>query len=132
MEYISHQNTNMNKLDIIRSYIAYLQEGDMDKVIGLFSNENTVSSPVYGDMPAQEFYVKLASDTAESILQLHSILHDNLTDTYAVYFNYKWRVSNGDLIDFDVVDIIEFDKKSKIKSLKIIYDASKTKDRVGR
>ena len=104
----------------------------MDKVIGLFSIENTVRSPVYGDMPAQEFYTILASDTDESILQLHSILHDNHTDTYAVYFNYKWRVSNGDLIDFDVVDIIEFDKKSKIKSLKIIYDASKTKDRVGR
>jgi hypothetical protein len=121
----------MNKTDIIRSYITYLQEGDMEKVIGLFSNENMVSSPVYGVMSAQAFYTKLASDTQESILEIHSILHDNHSDTYALYFNYKWRVSNGELIDFDVVDIIKFDKNSKIKSLKIIYDASMTKDRVG-
>lgn len=131
MEYFDHQTANMNKPDIIRSYIKYLQEGDMDKVISLFSDKSKVISPVYGEMSAQEFYISLASDTRESTLEIHNIFHDNHTDSYAVYFNYKWRLRKGQLIDFDVVDIIEFDLDSKIKSLKIIYDASQTRDNVG-
>lgn len=37
-------------------------------------------------------------------------------------FEYKWTVKSGKIVEFDVVDILDFDKENKIIGLKIIYD----------
>ncbi|MEH6535887.1 MAG: nuclear transport factor 2 family protein, partial [Psychroserpens sp.] len=50
------------------------------------------------------------------------IFEQDDSNDLALYFTYKWTLKNNQKVEFDVVDIIEFDSKNKIKKLKIIYD----------
>ena len=103
-------------------YIRLLQKGNNDDLIKLFIADAIVDSPIYGVMPAQEFYKKLKEDTKSSNLTIHGQFEDKTSGNIALYFNYKWILQSQKEVNFDVVDIIEFDTSHKIKKLKIIYD----------
>lgn len=112
----------MEKKDIALKYLEYLENGDIDKILGLFSENGIVESPVYGVKNADKFYRDLNDDTLNSELHLNGIFEQSDTNNLALYFNYKWTLKNNQIVDFDVVDIIELDSDHKIKKLKIIYD----------
>ncbi|WP_186758559.1 nuclear transport factor 2 family protein [Echinicola salinicaeni] len=113
---------------IARQYIEFLEKGDSDKIISLFAENGTVESPLYGKMKAAEFYKTLFSDTILSVLELKGIFSEKASNNLALYFNYKWTLKNNELADFDVVDIIEFNRSDEIKFLKIIYDTVKSRE----
>ena len=54
--------------------------------------------------------------------EVKGIFEQNESNDLALYFSYKWTLKNKQKVEFDVVDIIEFDAENKIKKLKIIYD----------
>lgn len=111
----------MNKKEIAKAYITHLENGNIKKVVSLFNQEGIVDSPLYGIKKADEFYFKLNSDTLNSELHLKGVFEkDDLN--IAIYFTYKWTFKNNKEVEFDVVDIIEFDNHNKISKLKIIYD----------
>ncbi len=112
----------MSKNEIAKKYLEYLEGGDIEKIIALFSENGIVESPIYGTKKADEFYRELNQDTSSSELHLKGIFEQNDLNNFAIYFSYKWTLKNKDKVDFDVVDIIELDAKNKIKKLKIIYD----------
>ena len=112
----------MDKNEIARNYLEYLESGDMDKVIDLFNDSGIVESPIYGIKKAEEFYRELNNDTSNSELHLKGIFEQKDSNNFALYFTYKWTLKNNQKINFDVVDIIELDSQNKIKKLKIIYD----------
>ena len=112
----------MIKNEIARKYLEFLECGNIESVIGLFSENGIVESPIYGIKRAEEFYRNLYNDTSNSELQLKGIFEQNDSNNLALYFNYKWTLKNNRKVDFDVVDIIEFDAQNKINKLKIIYD----------
>lgn len=112
----------MNKNEIAKKYLEYLENGNMEKVISLFSNEGIVESPIYGIKKADEFYRELNNDTSNSELLLKETFQQNDSNNLALYFTYKWTLKNNEKVEFDVVDIIEFDSENKITKLKIIYD----------
>ncbi|GAA4959739.1 nuclear transport factor 2 family protein [Algibacter aquimarinus] len=112
----------MKKNEIARKYLEYLESGDMEKVISLFSENGIVDSPVYGIKKADEFYYELNDDTSNSKIQLKGIFEQKRSNDFALYFSYEWTLKSNRKVDFDVVDIIELDSQNKIKRLKIIYD----------
>lgn len=112
----------MTKKEIAKQYIEFLAKGDIEKVIGLFSENGTVISPIYGESRADQFYKTLNDDTISSELRVKGIFEDPDINQLALYFEYKWTVASGKMVEFDVVDIIEFDHLNKISVLKIIYD----------
>lgn len=112
----------MNKNEIARKYLEYLESGNIEKVIALFNENGIVESPIYGIKKANEFYRELINDTSESKLHLKGIFEQNNSNDFALYFSYEWTLKNNHKVDFDVVDIIELDSQHKIKRLKIIYD----------
>jgi hypothetical protein len=121
----------MQREKIIRRYIKELSDGNTKDIINLFSDDAEVISPVYGTMKAKDFYVLLAEDTSSSeikLLQIYQSSSDNNEGhECAAYFNYKWTLSDGKLITFDVVDIFTFNTDNIITELRIIYDASVSK-----
>ncbi|MDA8693372.1 hypothetical protein N9L92_04855 [Saprospiraceae bacterium] len=126
----------MQKNKIIQLYIKELSEGNTQNIIGLFSNDAKVISPVYGTMNAKDFYTKLSEDTSSSEIKLKQI-YQSVSDTkddseWAAYFNYKWTLSEGTLVTFDVVDIFTFNPENLITELRIIYDASVSKPYVNK
>jgi len=112
----------MNKSGIAKKYLEYLENGNIEKVIGLFSNNGIVESPIYGIKKADVFYRELNNDTSNSELILKGIFEQNESNNLALYFTYKWTLKNNEKVEFDVVDIIELDSENKITKLKIIYD----------
>lgn len=112
----------MTKKEIAQLYIEYLTIGNIEKVVDLFAQNGKVYSPIYGEKRADEFYETLFSDTNNSELMVKGVFEDSDTGHLALYFEYKWTVKSGKVVDFDVVDILEFDAHNKIVALKIIYD----------
>lgn len=117
----------ITKKETANKYIDFLEKGDMDNLLKLFSENAIVDSPVYGVLNAKEFYTKLSNDTLLSELNLKGIFEENESNNIALYFNYKWTLINNKQVDFDVVDIIEFNDSNQISSLKIIYDTLKSR-----
>ena len=112
----------LTKREIAKKYIEYLSIGDVEKIINLFAANGKVSSPIYGEKPAGLFYKELIEDTINSSLQLKGIFEEVDSNHIALYFEYTWTVKSGKMVQFDVVDILDFDEDNKIIKLKIIYD----------
>ncbi|MEO6347655.1 MAG: nuclear transport factor 2 family protein [Aquaticitalea sp.] len=112
----------MDNTEIANRYLRYLESGNIEKVVDLFDENGIVDSPIYGIKKADEFYRELYNDTSKSEIHLKGIFVQNDSNDLALYFTYKWTLKNNQKVEFDVVDIIEFDSKNKIKKLKIIYD----------
>lgn len=104
------------------TYLKYLEKGDVSKILSLFTKDALVVSPVYGTLPAKEFYRKLKEDTKESIIRLDGIFTEEGGERIVMVFDYKWTLRNGEEVNFKVADILEFDPVQKIKKLLIIYD----------
>ena len=112
----------MKKKAIANNYLKYLERGEINNVIDLFTEDGIVHSPIYGIKNATEFYPLLNNDTSNSEFILKGIFEHKNANDLALYFTYKWTLKNNKKVEFDVVDIIEFNAENKIKTLKIIYD----------
>ena len=53
-----------------------------------------------------------------------------MTGNIALHFNYQWTLRNDAKVNFEVVDILEFDDDNKIKILTIIYDTVQNRELV--
>jgi len=112
----------MTRKEIAKKYIDFLSKGNIEMIIRFFAENGKVKSPIYGEKNAIEFYTTLNDDTINSELKLKGIFEDSDSGKLALYFEYIWTVKSGKVVEFDVVDIIEFDAENKIIELKIIYD----------
>ena len=112
----------MSPTQVAHAYIQYLELGDLDKLLSLFAEESVVVSPIYGTQKPGEFYPQLLADTNKSQLAVKGIFEEPASGRLALYFNYQWTLRNEEVVNFDVVDILEFDGEHKIANLTIIYD----------
>ena len=122
----------MDKIAIAKSYIEHLSNGDLEQVLNLFAQNGMVNSPVYGTKHYKDFYTQLLADTNNSILSIKGIFEDNMTGNIALHFNYYWTLRNDSQVNFEVVDILEFDDDKKIKVLTIIYDTVQSRELVNQ
>lgn len=120
----------ISKKEVAIKYLDYLEKGNIKKLLKLFTKNGIVDSPVYGVLNANKFYVELSNDTINSELRLKGIFEENDSNKLALYFEYKWTMKNNKLVEFDVVDILEFDDNNSINRLKIIYDTVKSREMV--
>jgi ketosteroid isomerase-like protein len=56
--------------NIIKIYFKNVETGNIEAIINLFSEDGIVHSPLYGDIPAKDFYEDLFADTSQSIITL--------------------------------------------------------------
>ena len=123
---IVNQLQMISKKEIGQKYLEALENGNIKELLKLFTKKGTVNSPVYGTLKATKFYSQLNSHTLKSQLKLKGFFEDCTLNRLAIYFNYKWTLSNNKSVEFDVVDIMEFNASNKISNLKIIYDTIKS------
>ena len=110
----------------VHDYLAALEAGDVQRILTLFTADAVVHSPLYGEMPASEFYPALFADTAESKLTLKTVLHGDRDDspTVAFWFDFDWTLADGSPAPFSVVDIAILNREGLITELHIIYDTA--------
>ena len=99
-------------------------------MLALFAKDAIVISPVYGKKDCKDFYPQLFADTQNSELHIKGIFEDASTGNIALHFDYGWTLRNGSKVNFEVVDILEFDKNKKITQLTIIYDTIRFRELV--
>jgi hypothetical protein len=117
----------MNARQLAEAYLDALGRADLAAMLTLFSDGAQVYSPLYGPMPASDFYPALFTDTAESRLTLHGVMHGsaaNGTPLASVWFEFGWQLAGGRQVRFDVVDVIELASDSHIASIRIVYDTA--------
>lgn len=122
----------MNANQIADSYLDGLGRKDLDQVLSLFDANGLVSSPLYGELPASEFYPQLFSDSQSSTLTLKGVTTGKSVEEdqelVSIWFHFAWTLANGEPADFDVVDVLEIDRSGLIRKLHIIYDTFELRD----
>ena len=91
-------------------YLDALRRADLDAMVGLFRDGATVHSPLYGPIPAVDFYPRLFSDTTESRLALRGVAGGVTTagaPLVLIWVSFDWRLQTVRPAPFDVVDIAE-------------------------
>jgi ketosteroid isomerase-like protein len=115
----------MDAAEIVASYLTALEHADLDGLLKLFTPDAVVHSPLYGPMPAAEFYPALFADTGESHLTLKGTMEgrsEGNARLLAFWFRFDWRLPSGRQAPFEVVDLAELSDDGHISSLRIIYD----------
>jgi hypothetical protein len=111
--------------ELVETYLRALQSLHVDLVVSLFAPGGVVHSPLYGPMPAAEFYPALFADTGGARLTLRSVMRgvDRVgTPTVSFWFHFDWRLPTGAAAPFEVIDVAQLDDDGLIMDLKIIYD----------
>jgi hypothetical protein len=96
-------------------------------LLARFTAGSVVHSPLYGPMPAGDFYPVLLADTAGSQLTLRGVM-DGAAATGAplvtIWLTFGWRLAGGTQVSFDVVDVLERAGDGRIAALRISYDTA--------
>lgn len=110
---------------IVAAYLHALGSADVDGMLALFAPGAVVHSPLYGDLPATEFYPTLFADTASATLTLLGTMRGTSMKGRALLsflFHFDWRLPDGTDAPFDVVDVAVIDDDGLIADLRIVYD----------
>jgi len=113
---------------LVETYLRALSSADADLAVSLFTPDGIVVSPLYGELPAREFYPMLFADTAESVLSLRKTLLSADGSTLAFWFDFGWVLADGTPTPFTVVDVAELDEQGWISRLHIVYDTDPIRD----
>lgn len=114
----------MNRERIVRDYLGAMENGDLAATYACFTADATVTSPVYGNMPARPFYERLYGDTVAAKVDVRDI-YSSVSDAnhWAAHFGYEWTRRDGVSLSSSLVDLFQFaDGEDKIRSLEIIFD----------
>lgn len=119
----------MNFQELIKKYFEGLQSGDSEQLLSVFDENAVVSSPLYGKLPAKQFFSELFKVTTLSKITLLNTLQSNENEnTCAGHFRYDWTMKDGTFVTFECVDIFKVTKENKIEQLSIIYDTFGIRD----
>ena len=105
-------DAGMQADELVDTYLRALETFDVDLAVSLFAPDGVVHSPLYGPMPATQFYPTLFADTGEARLTLRSVMRgiDRAgTPTVSFWFRFDWRLPSGVTAPFDVVDVAQLD-----------------------
>ena len=112
---------------LVDAYLRALGTKDADLAISLFAPDGVVDSPLYGLLPAREFYPALFEDTAASVVTLRKLMVSDDFSTIAFWFDFDWVLADGSPAPFTVVDVAEL-RDGLITALHIVYDTYPLRD----
>jgi len=122
----------MNINDLCLKYLKALNEGNLEYVLELFTEDAVIISPLYGKMSVKNFYKELFSDTNNSSTKLLNIFTSTgKNKSIALHFNYQWKMKNDFVESFECVDVFELNElEDKFNKLTIIYDTYKFRENI--
>ena len=109
--------------NIIKFYTQALKDNNYQKIIDLFSKDAKVFSILSGEHPPSIFFQDLFRNTRRNKVEIKNIFLDlNNKKMMAAYIYLEAIWNNQSTIQFEAVDIFEFDQEDKIKYLRTILD----------
>ncbi len=83
---------------IVAAYLRAVEKADLDAMLALFADGAIVHSPLYGTLPATEFYPQLFADTGSATLTLLGTMRGTSVEGRALLsflFHFDWVLPNG-------------------------------------
>lgn len=115
----------MGAENLCKAYLAALNEGDLGKVLSLFTPDGVVVSPLYGTVAVEPFYRGLFADTSRSLTRLQHVFEAREGNAVALHFHYTWTLKSGKVVEFECVDVFELaPARDRFAKLTIIYDTA--------
>ena len=109
--------------EIIRLYAQALKDNDYQAIVDLFSKNARVFSFQFGEKSPPDFFRGLFENSCRNKVEIKNIFFDSKNrKMIAAYIHLEAVLYNKYPIQFEAVDIFEFDVENKIKALKIVLD----------
>lgn len=102
-------------------YFAALTARDSDRMLDLFAPGGVVHSPLWGVVPAADFYPMLFSRTSHASTQMRRVFTAP-DGSSAFWFDYVWTLPDGSESTVNAVDVVELDDAGRIRQIFIVYD----------
>ncbi len=116
----------MDLATITNTYLTALRDADLTGMLSLFTADALVHSPLYGPLPAAEFYRTLFSDTGAARPELLGTTQGSTAggkQLASIWFRFEWELPTGQQVTFEVVDLLEL-VGQRISALHIVYDTA--------
>lgn len=115
----------MDAEQLVDTYLRALTAADVRTMVGLFTDDAIVQSPLYGPTPPREFYPQLFRDTGAAKLTLRAVMQgrdESGASMVSFFFHFDWRLPSGTAAPFNVVDVARLGPDGRIAELHLIYD----------
>jgi hypothetical protein len=118
----------MDTKQLVKVYVKALDSMNLEEVLKLFSPSAVVYSPMYGKMPARDFYSTYFAETTQVDVTLLGILGQGEGTMGQVITGYwarfDWVLPTGVHAPFEAVAIMELDNQGLIDQFHIIMDTA--------
>ena len=116
----------------IRTYLDALERGDVAAICALFRPDAQIHSPFLGWMEPAPFFSKVNAASGQSTITPIDICVSATGARRATgYFVYDWGLKDGTSVQFECVDVFEFDENGLIERMIIVYDTHPIRGAVG-
>lgn len=116
----------LQQLKLCKQYLSAISERDMEQILSLFQPGALVSSPLSGTTDVEAFHRRLFQDIDRSIPRIkHIFATVNDLSAVALHFSHTWILKNGEVVEFDGINIFEVTEDgSRFSKLTIMYDSA--------
>ena len=120
--------------ELLVSYVGSLETGDPDQILKHFAERAQVHSPLYGDLPAPEFFAEMLAHTGRSETRIRNVFTSQANPrAAAVHFTYHWTLADGTPAHLEVVDVFRLSEDcTGIDDLTIIHDTARLRYAIDR
>ncbi|KAG8150728.1 nuclear transport factor 2 family protein [Burkholderia catarinensis] len=116
----------------VGTYLKALERGDVAAICALFTPDARIFSPFLGWMQPTPFFEKVAAASGQSRITPIDICVSTTGARRATgYFVYDWGLKDGAAVQFECVDVFEFDDSGLIERMVIVYDTHPVRGAVG-
>ncbi|TGN98126.1 nuclear transport factor 2 family protein [Burkholderia sp. USMB20] len=116
----------------VDTYLKALESGDVAAICALFTPDAQIFSPFLGWMSPRPFFEKVAAASGPSRITPIDICVSATGARRATgYFVYDWGLKDGTAVQFECVDVFEFDDDARIERMIIVYDTYPIRSTVG-
>jgi len=116
----------------VDTYLKALERGDVAAICALFTPDARIFSPFLGWMQPTPFFEKVVSASGQSRITTIDICVSATGARRATgYFVYDWGLKDGSAVQFECVDVFEFDESGLVERMVIVYDTHPVREAVG-
>ncbi|MCA8252538.1 nuclear transport factor 2 family protein [Burkholderia sp. AU31624] len=116
----------------VDTYLKALEGGDVAAICALFTPDARIFSPFLGWMQPTPFFEKVVAASGQSRITAIDICVSATGARRAIgYFVYDWGLKDGSAVQFECVDVFEFNESGLVERMVIVYDTHPIRAAVG-
>ena len=116
----------------VDTYLKALEGGDVAAICAQFTPDARIFSPFLGWMQPKPFFEKVVAASGQSRITAIDICVSATCARRATgYFVYDWGLKDGSAVQFECVDVFEFDESGLVERMVIVYDTHPIRAAVG-